>query len=598
MQLNGFVNTAVMGARARRPTLDARAPVAACAAAVAAFWLYRQSGPSAAAAFVLSGATAWLLVPWVIRLAGRVGATVSPGGRSVHSIRTPLLGGLAIMVPLVLALLALGWTRPVGLGIGCLMIAMVGGLDDLRGASPRLKIMVQVGAALVLFGTGHRLSGLDCPPFGTLQTGPWELPLLVAWVVLVTNAINLVDGLDGLAAGLCFFAALACAALGYGGVAAIVLAGALLGFLRHNLAPARVFLGDTGSLMLGFALSALLLDGPAGLNVPVAVGVLALPLGDVFLSAARRWLRGKPIFTADRGHVHHLLLNLWRSPNRVFAALLLFAGVHVALAIEFQSAAGLGLTCLVWAAFCGYLLVVTRSRWSRILRHRRSFQRAHAVRRYARAVIGLAESEEEVRSALLRVAADFDLTLLKMNGVEIRNGSLNGAAFIEETVDCGGTAATWRMAASVAEDPVYVEERHSILCELLRVAADRLRALAAAAESRRGGFAVVGGKPPRVDFLLGRHDHFDRLRLLVDETRRNGRLDPRIVSRFERYGDLLEKDEPALVVVIGNSDDASRAVAAARTRGIPVTNVDTERGRMEGQVELVLNGVLAARRET
>jgi UDP-GlcNAc:undecaprenyl-phosphate GlcNAc-1-phosphate transferase len=547
---------------------DARVPVVLLAGGAFAAWVASSRGSHEAVWFLFALCATWALAPFVARLAAAAGATGLPGGRAIHSRPTPLMGGLAILVPVCAGLVLDGDTKMLGLAAGCLLMALVGTIDDLRGLSPRAKVLAQVIGAVILAQSGFRLGALEAAPFGPLATGAFELPLLVLWVVVVTNAVNLIDGLDGLATGICLFAALACAILGLGGVAPVLLGGALLGFARHNLPRARLFLGDAGSLALGFALAALLLE-PGSLNLPAAVGVLALPLGDLLLSSTRRWLRGKPIFTADRGHVHHLLLNRWHNPERALAALLAFNALHVMVAVGFRSAGGLALTVVVWALFGVLLLIVAgRARWSGILHHRRRFKRAHVARRYARAAIGLADSVDDLHTVLERVAADFDLTYLKLGGLEIRRAS--GPGEVEETLPCRGTTAVWRHVPQ-DEDPVYTEERRSILCELVRRADDRRQALANADTGRRVGFSRAGRAC--VHFVHGPRDDLAEVMPLVDEARRCGRFVPRLVnSEGGCYRSLLSEDRPSLVVVAGNS--APKSVAhLAREQGIAVAEL-------------------------
>ena len=594
---------------------DARAPLAAVAGACVVLGTFAARGATDAAWCLFALGAAWFLAGGVARFAHAVGVTVLPGGRSVHSRPTPLLGGLAILVPLLIAVFAQGDVMLAGFGAGCLLMATVGAVDDVRGVPPRVKIAAQVLSALILYQAGFRITTLQIPPVASFETGGWELPLLIAWVVLVTNAINLIDGLDGLASGVCLLGALACAALGYGGVAPLVLAATLIGFLRHNLAPARIVLGDAGSLMVGFALAALLLGDAGAMNVPVAIGVLALPLGDVFLAAVRRWLRGKPIFTADRGHVHHLLLNTWTSPTRALAALTAFAGVHVAIAVTFRSATGLALSGAAWIAFGAYMIAIARSRWSPILGNRRRFKRAHVVRNYAHAALALSESRAEIRSVLGRVAADFRLTFLRLDEIVIRRAP-DTADVVEEIVDCKGAIGSWRHVPEI-EPPVYTEERRAIVCDLIRAAAQRLKGLAAEERRNSGGFAM----PPEVHFVLSPHDDIEPLRPLMDETRRSDRLSLRVVNTgrrrsalfavlepagfepdihldgdpddaahlCERYRELIDHDEPALVVVVGRSDTALGVAAVAKARGIPVARIRVRNG---GAAEL--NDVVAA----
>jgi UDP-GlcNAc:undecaprenyl-phosphate GlcNAc-1-phosphate transferase len=357
------------GSPDRRPRL-----VAAALVAVAGLVAWRFSVP-AALWCVAAAATTWAMVPWVSRFAVRRGATVLPGGRSIHTEPTPLLGGLAIFVPFAAFLFTTGRTQDAGLAVGCAVMALAGACDDIRGLSPRLKILAQVLAALALACTGYTVQALSIPPFGALPTAGVEILVVVFWVVLVTNAVNLIDGMDGLASMLVLVAAASCALLGFAPLPAIVLAGACLGFLRHNLPRARIFLGDAGSLVLGFAASALLLRGGDVAPLPVMLGVVAVPLGDVALTAARRWVRGKPIFSGDRRHLHHRLLDMWGTPARVVFGLTLFAAAQAAVVARMPDLRGLGAVAGLWAAAILFLVVRSRPRWTRILLHRKTFRK-------------------------------------------------------------------------------------------------------------------------------------------------------------------------------------------------------------------------------
>jgi len=297
--------------------------------------------PYSLALALASGTLALALTPFARALALRVGALDHPGPRRVHAVPTPRFGGLGIAA----AVLGVMWAarvlpgpareldpRPlVGLTCAAVPILALGMLDDLRGVGPWVKLAVQACAALTLcvFGLGVPLI---TNPFGApLATGPWSVPLTVLWVIVLTNAINLIDGLDGLAAGI---VAIACGALwttarGHGDfyvmfIAAILL-GACGGFLFWNRPPARVFMGDTGSQFLGLTLSALSLlenrKGTAALTLLLPLVALGVPLADGVLAFARRLVRGQPVFRGDAGHIHHRLLDAGLSPGAALAVL-------------------------------------------------------------------------------------------------------------------------------------------------------------------------------------------------------------------------------------------------------------------------------------
>lgn len=273
--------------------------------------------------------------------------------RDVHGSPIPRVGGIAIcatfiliVVPYVLGERLLGhrlgfglYTTFAVLAPACLMFVL-GLLDDLRPISPRLKFGVQIIAGLLLFYGGVRIW------FFPIVSGYHELHgmisavLTVFWVLLISNAFNLIDGLDGLSAGSALFSTLVVFVVSllsgnaFVSIVTAALAGAILGFLRYNFNPATIFLGDSGSLFLGFMLSAVSLAGAEKGTTVVAVAIpiiaFGLPLLDTVLSVVRRYLSGQPLFTADREHIHHKLLK--RGFTHKQAVVMLY-GVSAALGL-------------------------------------------------------------------------------------------------------------------------------------------------------------------------------------------------------------------------------------------------------------------------
>ncbi len=222
------------------------------------------------------------------------------------------------------------------------LIFCLGIYDDLRGASPYLKFTVQAISAVILFAGGMRV--LDLPLIFP-HALPWfvSLPLTVLWVVAVTNAFNLIDGLDGLAAGSALFSTLVffvCALVNHSwmeSLMSVMLAGAILGFLRFNFNPATIFLGDSGSLFIGFMLSALALAGaqkaPTFVAVAIPVVSFGLPILETSISILRRLISGRPILTADREHIHHKLLQMGFSHRQVVIVLYAVSAVFAMLSL-------------------------------------------------------------------------------------------------------------------------------------------------------------------------------------------------------------------------------------------------------------------------
>lgn len=277
--------------------------------------------------FVNALALAAVLTPVARALALRWGAIDAPAARRINAKPTPRLGGLALLPAIVVGLwltsgAAVGSTpsaRAVSLIAGAVIVTFLGAYDDIFALRARSKLLIVTAAAAVVWWGGFRLTALPVPFAGTQEIGIWGLPLTLLWITAVTNAINLLDGLDGLAAGVSAIAAIGLAYLAQLGDAgsllvmtAVALAGACAGFLIHNRHPARVFLGDAGSLLIGFLLACLSLGvaqsgvGSGTLLLPALV--LGVPLVDMVVCFFRRLAMGRSPFGGDCGHVHHLLL--------------------------------------------------------------------------------------------------------------------------------------------------------------------------------------------------------------------------------------------------------------------------------------------------
>ena len=308
--------------------------------------------------------------------------------RKVHVQPIPRLGGIGIVGGFFAPLCALFLVDSgvglqfraqtdllLGLFVGGVIIAALGLYDDLRGAGAKLKFSVQVAVALGLYALGFRIEVLANPFGAELTLGILSLPLTVVWVVGVINALNLIDGLDGLAGGVAFFGVGThfLLALMRGDVLLcllmIALAGAILGFLVFNFNPASIFMGDTGSMFLGFVLAAVSIktSSKSGTAVALLVPVMALglPIMDTLLAMVRRSLLGRPMFSADKEHIHHRLMSRLLLSHRttvlvLYALCTLFMltalGLH--LANSLQSAlllCGMGVVIIVLMRKLGYL---------------------------------------------------------------------------------------------------------------------------------------------------------------------------------------------------------------------------------------------------
>lgn len=283
--------------------------------------------------FVVAMLGTYFLTPLVEKLAVLVGAVDHPvEERKVHKESMPRLGGLAIYISFILGLAAMflyqyltksisfiGLTTEVtGIIVASSLILIMGMIDDVWSLSAWIKLAGQLIAAVILIVFGIEIDFIGNPAGGLISLGFWGVPLTLLWVVGLTNAINFIDGLDGLAAGVTGISAISLFAFavqtGQTDVATflIALAGSTFGFLRHNFHPAQIFMGDSGSMFLGFILGAITVHGVMKSIVAVAllipIVIMGVPLLDVIFSIFRRYRKGRPAMQADKSHIHHKLL--------------------------------------------------------------------------------------------------------------------------------------------------------------------------------------------------------------------------------------------------------------------------------------------------
>jgi UDP-GlcNAc:undecaprenyl-phosphate GlcNAc-1-phosphate transferase len=332
----------------------------------------------ATAAAIVAAFVTNLLVPAVVRLAIALRALDHPGSRKFQSGAVPRLGGVAVFggVAVAVAFGALAEWRSVapsisrnellGLAFGTSLVLMVGIVDDIVGVSAAKKFLIQFLAAWMLVRVGWTFDVLRFPVVGEVHLGIFGGVVSLLWIVGVTNAINLLDGLDGLAGGV--VAIIATSLLGYaamqGNNGTIMLmaatAGACLGFLRHNWEPARIFMGDSGSLGLGFLLAAVTvhssLKAPATVAILVPVLALGVPVIDTLLVMGVRFLdrpkgalgsRFLRMFNADRNHLHHLLgqFGVQRATvvATIYAVVFVFCSMALVVGITGQNSLGVAL---------------------------------------------------------------------------------------------------------------------------------------------------------------------------------------------------------------------------------------------------------------
>src|SRR5438309_1673233 len=312
------------------------------------------------ALFLIAASASLILTPLLRRFCERYRLVDEPkDSRRVHQKAVPRLGGVPIFLSILIALSVLALVnnllsravhsdlRGIAVLLGCgLLVLLLGIYDDLRGANAVVKFAALAAVTALFYALGGRIEGLSIPLIGGVTFHPiLGFVLTMIWVVGIANAFNLIDGIDGLAAGSALFSSLVLLTVSLiqgkvmVTVVALVLTGALAGFLRYNFNPASIFLGDSGSLFIGFALAALSIQGSqkASTAVAVAIPILAcgLPVVDAGVTIARRFVSGKPIFQGDREHIHHMLLALGWSQRRVALVLYGVSAVFGLLAMVF-----------------------------------------------------------------------------------------------------------------------------------------------------------------------------------------------------------------------------------------------------------------------
>ncbi len=309
--------------------------------------------------FLIALAVSWWLTPEIRARALKLGLVDKPGDeRRIHKVAVPRLGGVGIYMSFILTLSALAAITGrfpqdariveggLGIFVGGTIVFVLGLIDDLESLPAKAKLVIQIVAASAAYSLGVRIRAIPIPTtmnidLGFLhltggepiQLGILSLPITVLWLVGVANAVNLIDGMDGLAAGVSLISALTIWSVAlaegidkpYAGLMAAVLAGALLGFLRWNFNPARIFLGDSGAYLVGFVLAAISITGvikgaaAATIVVPTVFLVLLIlffPLLDTAWAIVRRAARGKSVFEPDRQHIHHRLLDTGLSQKK------------------------------------------------------------------------------------------------------------------------------------------------------------------------------------------------------------------------------------------------------------------------------------------
>ena len=295
-------------------------------------------------AFLVSGVLAFILTPVSKRIAHRIGAIDVPkDDRRMHKAPIPRLGGLAVFFGfLVAVVLLVPITRELqGILLGAVVIVVLGVIDDSVSLPAILKLFVQIFAALIVVLHGTRIDVLSNVNVFSAQAylslGIWSVPVTVLWIVAITNAVNLIDGLDGLSVGVCTIASISLliiSAIVSEFTAVIImaaLAGACIGFLPYNINPAKIFVGDTGATFLGFILATMSVQGMfktyAILSFAAPLLILGLPIFDTAFAICRRLLQGQSPMHADRGHIHHRLIDMGLNQKQTVLILYLISGI-------------------------------------------------------------------------------------------------------------------------------------------------------------------------------------------------------------------------------------------------------------------------------
>lgn len=312
--------------------------------------------------FLLCFLTAVFVTPLVKNFAIKIGATDKPNERKVHQKIMPRLGGLAIYISFLAGFIFLQPQSPylIPILLGSFVIIVTGFLDDLFELSAKWKLAGQILAAAIVVIGGVQVNFVNLPFDGRLELGWFAIPLTIIWIVGITNAINLIDGLDGLAAGVSsiVLATLAGIAFMMGNIfvvaLSLILMGSTLGFLIYNFNPAKIFMGDTGALFLGFMISVISLLGFKNVtlfSLLIPVIILGVPISDTLFAIIRRIVNKQPLSAPDKSHLHHCLLRFGFSHRKT--VLIIYA-----MSSLFGLAAVLLTQSTLWGAFIIITLLI------------------------------------------------------------------------------------------------------------------------------------------------------------------------------------------------------------------------------------------------
>ncbi len=321
---------------------------------------------------IISFIAAILLTPIVKKLAYKIGATDKPNTRKVHLKIMPRLGGLAIFLSFLIGVLILQphyefhWE----ILLGSFVIILTGVIDDIKEISPKLKLSGQIVAAFIVVVLGDlNVEFVNLPFGGQINFGFFSVPLTMIWIIGITNAINLIDGLDGLAGGVSTIALLTIAGMAavmgnpYVTMVALIAAVSTLGFLIFNFYPAKIFMGDTGALFLGYLIGVLSLLGFKGvtfISLIIPIIILGVPISDTFFAIIRRLVNKQPLSAPDKSHLHHCLLKSGFSHRQTVLLIYLMSTMFGLAAFIFSQATVWGSLIMILSLVIAIEIIVEK----------------------------------------------------------------------------------------------------------------------------------------------------------------------------------------------------------------------------------------------
>lgn len=429
---------------------------------------------TAGVAFLLSLIVASAVTPLVRRFALRFGLLDHAiTSRKIHGRPVPRLGGIAIMAGFYSPLAALAiyetdvgemfyahLTPALALVVSGLVVGALGVYDDIRGTNARQKFAVQILLAMGLYVAGFRIDEIALPFVGSVSLGVVGPPLTILWIVGVINALNLVDGMDGLAAGVALFAIaanLAIAVLRADPLMTlfmVCLGGSVLGFLFYNFNPASIFMGDTGSMFLGLVLAVSSLQTNQKSSTAVAllvpIVILGLPIADTLLAIVRRAARGRPLFSADREHIHHRLLAMGLSQRKTVMVLygacvfLAGGGLLLSYATGLQAALLLSVVVGAFVIFVRRLGYLRMERTAELGKRRKRNLRLRAAVREVGERIQLRRGAGELWQATRLIAKEVDSAAVVLTlRVRARDGDPQHHRYADGAETIGPEGKLW-----------------------------------------------------------------------------------------------------------------------------------------------------------